>query len=771
MEHSRSSDDWSSRDSAELDAAAGGNGSELNGDDEAGRGGSNGGGSRGARYKLMSPAKLPISRSPCLTIPPGLSPSSFLESPVLLSNVKVSGRIKLKLTLLGLKAPADSSNQQSGQSMQVQPQSFPGSFASSAGVRSEVAASSNELSLSAHMQEVAPIDTLPAQTDSDESNKISLEIVQRTDQSGLAASMNERTSDDGYNWRKYGQKLVKGSEYPRSYYKCTHPNCEVKKLFERAPDGKITEIIYKGTHDHPKPQPNRRLSAGSIISIQEDRSDKFSTFTGQEDKPSTIAGQIIQNKDPAVAAETSAPKSNENVEVGLSPLNRIPDDADEDDDPFVKRRKMEIGSMDINSVIKPIREPRVVVQTLSEVDILDDGYRWRKYGQKVVRGNPNPRSYYKCTSAGCPVRKHVERASHDPKAVITTYEGKHNHDVPTARNNNNNNNNNNNHDTSPSLPSRARQQDGETVSLDLVVGTSSAADNSHGQHQAMETERALGQAQINRSNLLLLHASPVTAYPSYKNMHPIWVSWKMNVNCGDKLTDTIQPQNKAASPEKKLARNSSRKQVCRNRYHELKEGDPSRCVIEKIFSSACSSSTTMDPTQQSIKIKKVLRVKNPQETVDRFEKYREKVKKKASVDELKRHPRNVVDGNEILCFYPTTMNCCTTRRPSKSASSDLCEDYKCRACRIVETRLIAGRVMNLVEGEGCGEDEGSYDSIRGEGFSPYSEYLMVRNPDAMTKHGQQNRKSDVKMIINMKSMLENASYLVVVGEESHQSAG
>lgn len=33
------------------------------------------------------------------------------------------------------------------------------------------------------------------------------------------------------------------------------------------------------------------------------------------------------------------------------------------------------------------------------------------------------------------MRKHVERASHDIRAVITTYEGKHNHDVPAARGN------------------------------------------------------------------------------------------------------------------------------------------------------------------------------------------------------------------------------------------------------------------------------------------------------------------------------------------------
>lgn len=40
------------------------------------------------------------------------------------------------------------------------------------------------------------------------------------------------------------------------------------------------------------------------------------------------------------------------------------------------------------------------------------------------------RSYYRCSNAGCPVKKHVERSSHDPKVVITAYEGKHDHDMP-----------------------------------------------------------------------------------------------------------------------------------------------------------------------------------------------------------------------------------------------------------------------------------------------------------------------------------------------------
>lgn len=74
-----------------------------------------------------------------------------------------------------------------------------------------------------------------------------------------------RSSDDGYNWRKYGQKQVKGSENPRSYYKCSFAGCPTKKKVEQAPDGQVTEIVYKGTHNHPKPQ-NPRRGSGSAAS-------------------------------------------------------------------------------------------------------------------------------------------------------------------------------------------------------------------------------------------------------------------------------------------------------------------------------------------------------------------------------------------------------------------------------------------------------------------------------------------------------------------------
>ncbi|XP_057722176.1 probable WRKY transcription factor 50 [Arachis stenosperma] len=76
---------------------------------------------------------------------------------------------------------------------------------------------------------------------------------------------------------------------------------------------------------------------------------------------------------------------------------------------------------------------RYAFKTKSEVEVLDDGYKWRKYGKKMVKNSPNPRNYYRCSVDGCSVKKRVERDRDDPMYVITTYEGIHIHHPSSSR--------------------------------------------------------------------------------------------------------------------------------------------------------------------------------------------------------------------------------------------------------------------------------------------------------------------------------------------------
>ncbi|CAO2162881.1 unnamed protein product [Urochloa humidicola] len=441
-----------------------------------------------SRISSSAPIRSPV------TIPPGVSPRELLESPVFLPNAiaqpsPTTGKLpflmpnsfKSMISSVPKKAE-DHSHDDCAFSFQPILKSKPMSFSTadkglSAGHQNQSLANDNQQELSlanttATKDEAEENLVKPKTCDSMSDNDHPSPADEQEDSEG---NQNEEDSsvpvvapaEDGYNWRKYGQKQVKNSEHPRSYYKCTHPNCPVKKKVERSQEGHITEIVYKGSHSHPLPPPNCRPSVQSshINDLQADGSENFGSNRGpstetsrgmaQSDHFQDVHSVLERNMSGSLTtteiADTRVMESQEAVDVSSTVSSNEKDDrvtipstfrVDEDETES-KRRKMEVSAaantttnaIDMAAMAsRAVREPRIVVQTTSEVDILDDGYRWRKYGQKVVKGNPNPRSYYKCTYAGCSVRKHVERASNDLKSVITTYEGKHNHEVPAARN-------------------------------------------------------------------------------------------------------------------------------------------------------------------------------------------------------------------------------------------------------------------------------------------------------------------------------------------------
>nr|AFS64074.1 WRKY transcription factor 9 [Tamarix hispida] len=74
-------------------------------------------------------------------------------------------------------------------------------------------------------------------------------------------------------------------------------------------------------------------------------------------------------------------------------------------------------------------------ETITAMQV-DDGYAWRKYGQKPIFGSKNPRSYYRCTHKAdqqCQATKQVQKVEGNPVRYKTTYFGHHTCDNHTQQ--------------------------------------------------------------------------------------------------------------------------------------------------------------------------------------------------------------------------------------------------------------------------------------------------------------------------------------------------
>ncbi|KAF5742413.1 WRKY transcription factor 35 family protein [Tripterygium wilfordii] len=114
----------------------------------------------------------------------------------------------------------------------------------------------------------------------------------------------EVVPSDLWAWRKYGQKPIKGSPYPRGYYRCSSTKgCSARKQVERSrADPNMLVITYTSEHNHPWPT-QRNALAGST------RSHSPKTNTNTTSSKTCHQAQAKEEQKESSSNDPSAPLS------------------------------------------------------------------------------------------------------------------------------------------------------------------------------------------------------------------------------------------------------------------------------------------------------------------------------------------------------------------------------------------------------------------------------------------------------------------------------
>ncbi|KAL3615142.1 WRKY transcription factor [Castilleja foliolosa] len=123
---------------------------------------------------------------------------------------------------------------------------------------------------------------------------------------------------DSWAWRKYGQKPIKGSPYPRGYYKCSSSKgCPARKQVERNKlDPNMLLVTYSCEHNHPSPPDSRNnhrrdAAAASTTGITTSISEE--ELLSEEEEHDQKKPKNLKPSDVVISEENKLITNNNNI--------------------------------------------------------------------------------------------------------------------------------------------------------------------------------------------------------------------------------------------------------------------------------------------------------------------------------------------------------------------------------------------------------------------------------------------------------------------------